>query len=509
MVSQRTTCRLAVAASLVVWGYGVMRVEGAAPVTLPHVVTWHDHDDTTITPSDEYFASPCQRTGRDFVMVVGSQVIASCEHGRDGWAVVEPGLATGHVRWRLPDDMRDIHAIAVAPRADGEFGIAFETTLLPRFGTPPTDPGERGTKLVVALAGPDGWLVEPEVIGNRDVAQDLSDVLAMSWTADGSAVEAVVTAPVAGTGNDPFGLMHAPVIVRLTPGQPVARTVAPYPATCDCTLRGALPGPRGWTIIASAYDGRRDTAKVVSPTGELADAPESLAMWVDGSSLIEDRAALGVIGDGLASLVVERDGTRHPASFGDGTPFSARPLVLGADGVLRRTDMTMDNDVVHATVDGHPHVLEQREDMFTIDGAPIAKDLSFAYDLAFVPAPPEAGGGYYLVTADGSYVTLDRDFHRIDPQSLSEHLRTRGSVGAYIHEASHVTRLYLFVAGLPFLLLVGWLGARSTGARVDDAVPAAIIRGRVRTSYSPIIGACVMWLAFAWWTLGDLLPLLR
>ena len=485
------TCWLAVIASVGVWIYTGVRVLIASPVTLPHQVAWQQADGTPMGFASPRDRSPCSSDGDDFMLVLGGRAIVPCHDGRTGWAAIAPAAGTATFAWPLPETMRSPQVVAVAPRDDGSFGVAFETGV-----------GDR-SQLAIGLAGPSGWVVEPAVVANRDNGSDFAEVLAMAWS--GRAVEAVVTSPVPGFGNDPFGMQTAPVIVRVAPGAPIARTTAALPPACDCTLRGALHDKAGWRLVASQAvppDGGDERVVVVSATGDIAAAPRELAWWSETSLGLVDRSALGVVSDSYTSEVVAPDGTRQELAATYGTPLD-RAFELGPDGVLRHARIGYDNSVVRAIVGGRAVTLDTRGDVLELDRAPIARDGWFGFHAAFVPA---AGGGTYLVGRDGAYVTLDADLHRTDALALTEHLRTRGSSAPFVDEPMHVTWMWVALLGLPCLLLFGWLAARATGARDGDAVPAAIVRGHARFVYGRLLAACAIYLAIAYVALSDLLP---
>jgi hypothetical protein len=105
---------------------------------------------------------------------------------------------------------------------------------------------------------------------------------------------------------------------------------------------------------------------------------------------------------------------------------------------------------------------------------------------------PRASGGYYWVDGNGDYITLDARLRRTDRLSLREHLRRRGSVGAFIDEPAHVVQLALALFGLPVLALVGLL--------------AGVRRGSLRTG--PLLAALVLYVIVGGIALVKVLPLL-
>jgi hypothetical protein len=475
--------------ALAVWGYGIACILDARPVTLARAVTWRDDRGALIPTNDPRGRTPCSWMSGHLMFAVSDRVIVQCTHVHSGWAEISPREGTATFRWPLPADVHDPRVLGLAPREDGRFGIVFDAE------------ASGVDRLMIALAGPRGWLVPPTVIGNQDNGNDWSELLGMAWVGD--AVEAVVTTPVPGFSNDPFGMRSAPTIVRASPGAPIATTPHPFPPCAPCALEGALPDPKGWKLVISGYDEvrREPRVQLISSTGEPLDAPPELGWWKD--RLRADRAALGVL-DGWSSRgIVERDGSLRPSLREEQTPMVDRGLSL-VDGVLRQVPMWLDADNrVFAIVAGKTVALARdRSDRLTIDGVAVIADPG-GQPAMFLPVEDRI----YWVSQDGQYAVLDRALRRVDPLTLAEHLRTRGSTSPSIDEPEHLVPLWVLLAGLPIALVLGWI-VHNARARRATRVPLALAGRRPWVAVPEIAIACGVYVLAAWWGLSHLLPML-
>lgn len=453
-----TVCVGALAALLC--GYAWYRTLTFDRPTGPRSVAWYDADGALVDT-----ARIDRRVGDSFMhdaLVLGDRLIVSTDgpardgrSARGGFAWIAPSVGQARIAWPLDTKSRPTLE-GVAVRDLDTFAVMLRSA---------RDTGEGMREyLAVAIAGRDGWLRPPEIViewadrrpgelGGRPL------LLGMSWV-DGE-LEAVLTHP---SGEDRFGPESPPDIVRVPASG--ARTVRTHALGCtDCSVYGALPGPKGWTIIVHADAGVR----LSDGSGGTAPAPPALAWWSYGNS---DRAALGTLwaAFGFGEPRVERDGSRSepvPPIAGWVQTVVARRLEW-IDGVLRSqrpwarelrdtavlAQRIGDRTIVTATdVEGDLQLVG-----FAPDALRPAIYNTGSSDFRIGTFLPRRGGGYYWVDGDGDYVTLDDQLRRIDPMPLRHHLRTRGSVSDSIDEPEHEHALGWALFGLPILGLVGLLG---------------------------------------------------
>jgi hypothetical protein len=98
---------------------------------------------------------------------------------------------------------------------------------------------------------------------------------------------------------------------------------------------------------------------------------------------------------------------------------------------------------------------------------------------------PIAGedGDFWLMSRDGCHLKLSSELERLDPYSLVDHLRARGSYNLDWDERQHVYKLLWVLGGLPLCLLAFAALARWRGRRVAVYLPwgaaAFLISGAV------------------------------
>ena len=63
-------------------------------------------------------------------------------------------------------------------------------------------------------------------------------------------------------------------------------------------------------------------------------------------------------------------------------------------------------------------------------------------------------GGFWFVSTQGCYIEFDDDLNRVDQLSIYEHLSSRGSNRANIHETRHFVKLLVVLLGIPILVLL-------------------------------------------------------
>jgi len=128
----------------------------------------------------------------------------------------------------------------------------------------------------------------------------------------------------------------------------------------------------------------------------------------------------------------------------------------------------------------------------TVKSNIVAKDGSCGrLDLGF-PIRRE-DGGFWLVGPYGCQINLSKDLKRLDPYSISDHLRSRGSISLSRNERIHMSKLIWVLAGLPFSLLIFY----------------GIARWRKKTAVWAITTTTVFYSSTASILLYQLWPLLR
>lgn len=450
-------------------GYAWYRTLTFDRPTGPRTVAWYDAGGALVDT-----ARVDRRVGDTSMhdaLVLGDRLIVSTDgpardgrSARGGFAWIAPSVGQARIAWPL--DTKHSRVEGAAVRDPDTFALMLHTG---------RDTGDGVREyLAVAIAGRDGWLRPPEIVvewtaprpgerGGRPL------LLGMSWV-DGE-LEAVLTHP---SSDDVHGSQSPPDIVRV----PVsgARTVRSHALGCtDCSVYGALPGPKGWTIIVHTNAGVR----LSDGAGGTAPAPPALAWWSYGNS---DRAALGTLwaAFGFGEPRVERDGSRsEPAPpIAGWTQLPTARRLEWIDGVLRSQRLWArnreDSSVLAQWIGGRTIVTasDPDADLQLVGFAPDALRPTIyntgSSDFRIGTFLPRRGGGYYWVDGDGDYVTLDDQLRRLDPLPLRHHLRTRGSASDSIDEPEHELALRWALFGLPILGLVGLVVARRVRDRLPD-----------------------------------------
>jgi len=455
-------------------GYGTVQLLTTTPLTGPRTVRWLEHG-----PRDS-----CISVGP--TLVLGDRLIVDCG---SGLAWIEPRTGTANIAWPIETD-GNFDVLAMAPRDDDHFGVAFQIH----------DGGR--THLLVGIAGRDRWLVAPTEIAAHEYGRSVVDVIGAGWI-DG-ALEIVITHP----RPDELGTWSAPDVVRLVPGRPPIKESHPYPR-CEgrsigpCrTVLAALPTLHGWRLVTSLRPFTESRIELISERGDVTAAPPELAFWEDHDSVHSplDRSALGVVQpySSHADSRVERDGTRRsmpPPPLPDIEPFTADDgrLVFGG-GVLRRRAAwaRFGKGSVRAVdeLDGKMVVIDSTDARVSIDSQPILRTSAEFAKARFVPF---VDGARYWVTTTGEYVLLDRDFHRADPLTLRDHLRMRGSLGNSIDEPEHVWHAAWILFGFPLCLAIG--------------LACSLARPR-RLRARPVLVMAIAYVVTGGYALWQLLPLL-
>jgi hypothetical protein len=460
--------------------------------TVPHAVAWYDATGKLIG------GDPRSGAGL-FSIVIGDRLILFVDppegHGPGGIAWIRPASAEGRNAWPIPSSYV-VTAEGVAVRDQNTFAVVIHGARDARSGTIDA--------LSVGIAGRDGWLRAPvtvaEWVDDPDPRKSGRPIpLAMSWV--GGELEIVLTRP---TAEDPYGSSSPVQITRIgRTGQPAVRSQS---LGCDCSVIGALPRARHWTLAVA------NTQRVMlsNPDGSLMPAPE-LAEW---DRYRTDRSALGSLWFPAdpGQNRIERDGSLTepmPPPPGWEARHTFRRLVWDG-GVVRAEQLWTRSDERFS-------LLARRVGERTILTASTGDDLELIGDrldrlrptiqgtrsggFQFGVMLPRAGGGFYWTSDGGEYVALDADLRRVDPRSLRHHLRTRGSVGESIDEPQHEQKLGWSLFGLPILAAVGFAIGRIVRDRHPDGTRGPFV-------HAPLIAALVLYALSGGATLAKVLPLL-
>lgn len=479
--------------ALILAGYGWYRAVRFDGPTGPHLVAWRGPDDQPlVTDGDD--VGDWQLSN---AMMLGERLIVlhrDGEGGPNGFAWISPRLGQAKLAWPLPPQLFGSTLFGLAARDAETFAFVEQVV------------SKDGGETYVGIAGPSGWTVVPWPVSSwerRGEAQSGNPiVLGMAWRGD--ALELVLTHP---RSDDAFGTWSAPDVIRVPlDGAPVV-TARPMPCR-SCVLHAALATERGWRLVATSMRGEAvmlfdEQNALVTPL------PPEMAWWSQPSREDTDMVRLGSLWQGVGrGYLVKEDGTRMAtpspiAGFAPMLDYGRFELVDGRlHGRPRYRRQSPPGETSLRLVGGRGSDAE--------DARLIATLASASEDTALIGDSPEAmraavkghsayrfdfgaflrrPGGYYAVTGDGQYITLDEELRRVDPLSLAQHLRTRGSDDARLDEPWRVAALGWVLFGLPLCLgggaLACWL-ERRRGRAVAEASSnssSAIAPARARRTW--------------------------
>jgi hypothetical protein len=464
--------------------------------TGPRVVQWQDAQERALACDRDLFL--------DDTLVLGERLIVRNPCNARGLAWIDPAHGLAKVAW--PADIGMIAGVAVRDR--DTFAIVYEAEIRDRAKGP--------GPLMLGIAARDKWARPPIKISEpaeiRDGERSESAlVLAAAWH-DGAA-EVVITVP---TAEDRFGQSSAPNLVRF--GLDGERQIRTFPTACAKKGRhhvaGAVLGREAWNLVVDTYKSH-EGARLVDSTCE--PVAGSTLQWEPTGR--PDRTALGTLfWNGLA-----RGEERVNAQ---GLPWPTPTLVTGwVPSHLSHLAWTEEEGLRSL----HPWVPSQ--DRFDLYAHEIGKRVLYTMrprDYSGPKAPLLMGtspetlkvavlsssvgtflarpGGYYWVTGNGEFVTLDDALHRVDSLPLLAHLRE--------HTTSLLIpttwSLYWILFGLPIAFVLAALGARfSPTPGAEGALGPSQPRGLGRLRVLPALPALLtLYILFGIWALNKLLPLL-
>jgi hypothetical protein len=475
---KRAISLVAIAAACAVSAYAWYRASRFTWISAPHKLAWYDANDRRLE-SDSW----CRRGGLREAFVVGERIIVNC--GTELlW--MDPARGKAKVTWAF-DGYEAVFVEALAIHPDERWAIAFSAQ------------GEGGEAVGIAVAGKDGWIVPPYVLGTKPArvpgTSPTGSALALGLAWRGDMAELVLTRP---TGDDEYGVRNPPELVRV--GRGITRTPLPMPCN-GCTVMGALPAQAGWHLVALTSSDH--TAVVLDENGKTSPAPPALAWWEGYAHLDTDRTSVGITRSEVPEPVMERDGSRHPIAnppvAGFKPEIGARYAVEG--GVLRARRIWQAPGQYGTTtaqrIRGLTFIATRtRDGLISIGNEQHMHAVTRgASDTAFLTGEllPRRGGGHYWVAGDGKFVTLDAQLRRIDHLSLHAHLTERSRAESWTDTTKYVHRMLFAMAGLPFAIALG-------------LILSLLLRRGLRLP--PVAIACGIYALAAAYALGSVLPLL-
>lgn len=472
--------RRVAAAALVVAAAGALaggtwyRTLTAEPVTGPQRMTWHRADGSPPAdrPGDRFRG--CDGDMNFDIAVWNGGVILPCEGEAIGigWAFLDPHTRNATLRWPLAGGGKSPFTRGLIPGPNHQLAIVFEA---PLHGD-----------LFVGVARPEGWSRLPENLGRVEYH-------AAAWV--GATLQLVVT-PV--TPEDKFGYM-APIKVVSIEGADRREWIGLPACQQPCSMpRIVYRAGAQWVFEGGGH--------------AIAEGGEPVSPAFDDQPFDSE---VDLVAHGRLDALVTQDRVIGP----DGKPaHPAQPPWTGLvvarqlgyeidDAIHRRPRWTIDRRfraVVeqvggrvitwHTDEDDRVRITEARVPPET---TPLVEPIArWSRDVATRTFVPDSAGGFWLVDGSGEYIHLDRALHRTDPLPLREHLRQRGSFGAFIDEPEHELALGWAVFGLPILLV----GCTAIGGLTGPRRP--FVRGK------PIVVAAVLYLATATWAVFHVVPLL-
>ena len=490
-MSRALALAVAAAVAAAVAGYAWYRTLAFDRPTGPRGVAWYDaagHRVDTARIGGELGSELLNKP-----IILGNRLIVETsgpDEGRGGpggFAWIEPDIGQARIAWPITSKYgAEIEGAAV--RDASTFALALDSA----------DDSPDGARdlLEIGIAGRDAWLRPPVPIAawnDRGPGHGRPLLLGLAWV--GGQLQAAVTHP-GSSELDEFGTLSPVDIVTVgASGHPQVRSM---PLGCDCNVIGALPGATAWSLVVS--DSTSGHVLIVDPSGARTPAPQLDDLVMRGT----DRVALGTLwaDSGWGENRIARDGSvSQPTPAVPGwKPLAAYWRMVWTGGELQRQELWSPDGrlgvIAQRVGDRTILTSSQHEDLQLIGDRPdrlrptIYQSLSDGFEIGVFL--PRASGGYYWVDGNGDYITLDAQLRRTDRLSLREHLRRRGSVGAFIDEPAHVVQLALALFGLPVLVLVGLV--------------AGVRRGSLRTG--PLLAALVLYVIVGGIALVKVLPLL-
>jgi len=387
----------------------MMRVRLPAGRTGARPMAWHRPDGVAFR--DDRWTG-CRGDTALRSIVDDERVWLSCEPGPGfpdgGLGVVEPLRGAGHIRWPFPPGLKPAVFVAVRGGPRGELAVVYRTAI-------------QGP-LVGGVAGATGWIVAP-----AQLAPAQRTLRGLRWA--GGVAEAAIVPDALASQVDPATLTVDPAAVALVARLGGATTV-PSAARCQappCRHRDAVHDDRaGWQWIIQEWD---QTTGVADDRGEVRRVERGelpRATRQDRGLLDEFEAATFGI-DPVPAPQFSRN-FRLVA----GAP-EVIPMELEHGEELRFVYQLDDAAWKVKTPDS------QSDGLRIVVGAGAMEVV--AHDSAFLGEPiliPAAGDRVVVMTDRGNHIVVDASGRRVDPLDVAEHLRRRGSVGAFIDEMRHV-----------------------------------------------------------------------
>src|SRR5580704_9139383 len=425
-------------------GYAWYLTCSAHPATGPHRMVWH-RGDGSLAPTDPHDVDPYAKCeGEDIALTFAvweRGLFVRCDEETSvgvGWALLDPATGQAALRWPAPSHNGYTHALVPGP----------EHQLAIIYG------GIDDNDLSVGIATHDVGARPPESLGR--VHYD-----AAAWV--GTNLEIVVTKLGAAADSSDMYFTRPHSVITIGKGATTTREV---PALCpepDCAepqlvYRAAgrwvfedwghattesgehVPGRFSGPGFAETVDRAEQGTLTATTSGALAQSTPVL--HADGTAGASPPLPAGVLPDRLvdeARFEIDEHGIRRRPRWFIGAGYG----VMMENIAGRSLFWSHDRSELTRVADSAAQLAAAR---------PVVRSSPSLEQRGFIP---DGHDGYWLVDVSGEYVHLDHALARIDPLTLREHLRQRGSVGPFIDEPEHERKLAWALFGLPVLLLVG------------------------------------------------------
>lgn len=476
-------CWSAAALVLLVSAAGWVRLVAMGPkLTQPRAVAWRAPDGSAIAAPPARFRS-CHIDGVPYA-TDGTHVWFACDGPSDpssqsGAAIVRVDASRAEAKlWFPPQGLIVLSTVAMLPGQERTLAIVFHTS----------SPARSGLGLLGGVVGEQGWLHSPSELGS---GRGTAWILGAAW--EGRGVEIAVTRPTEDAPAGQHGFRASPAIVRLDlDGTRSERIVdaAVLRASLDpsAAIEGAYRSDGTWHFLVrdpggneegEVWDVREDGSRKSTGARVRYHVRKGIGLATTGQSERGRDVSAQLLPDGRLSAAPEgpvlSEGQwkvyRAPSAIeavGEGLRPRPRWRIHGMDHGRRHPE--------HGTIELVDGQLISSycpwQDLYLWPGPPDEMAESAAHmgwcphfeEPAWVVRP---GGGTWLVTGSGAYVTAGADMKRTDPLDLVEHLRAEAvyiAKGPTYLEPLLVALLVVLLSSGPvaaLIVLVPWLRMRA------------------------------------------------